>query len=162
MEALRHGLRLMAIAAGATALSAYLIGDVINEAYVDKNLPGIVMLALVTAFVFLVKALATYGHTVMLSRIGNRIIAVNQRRMFNALIKQNVAFFSRTALLGIHGAADHRRHRRKPRDQPAGHRDRPRSALADRPARGDGGARPDHVVLQPRRGAAGASSCCAR
>jgi ABC-type multidrug transport system, ATPase and permease components len=85
---------LMAIAAGATALSAYLIGNVINAAYVDKNLPGIIVLALVTAVLFLVKALATYGHTVMLSRIGNRIIALNQRQMFNALINQNIAFFS--------------------------------------------------------------------
>src|SRR6476661_2181550 len=85
---------LMAVAAGATALSAYLIGNVINAAYVDKNLPGIIVLALVTAVLFLVKALATYGHTVMLSRIGNRIIALNQRQMFNALINQNIAFFS--------------------------------------------------------------------
>src|SRR3954467_9478961 len=85
---------LMAVAAGATALSAYLIGNVINAAYVDKNLPGIIMLALVTAVLFLIKALATYGHTVMLSRIGNRIIALNQRQMFNALINQSVAFFS--------------------------------------------------------------------
>jgi len=85
---------LMAVAAGATALSAYLIGNVINAAYVDKNLPGIIALALVTAVLFLVKALATYGHTVMLSRIGNRIIALNQRQMFNALINQNIAFFS--------------------------------------------------------------------
>src|SRR6476620_2410115 len=85
---------LMAVAAGATALSAYLIGNVINAAYVDKNLPGIIVLALITAVLFLVKALATYGHTVMLSRIGNRIIALNQRQMFNALINQNIAFFS--------------------------------------------------------------------
>ncbi len=85
---------LMAVAAGATAFSAYLIGNVINAAYVDKNLPGIIALALITAVLFLVKALATYGHTVMLSRIGNRIIALNQRQMFNALINQNIAFFS--------------------------------------------------------------------
>ena len=51
----------MAIAAGATALGAYLIGNVINAAYVDKNLPGIIVLALVTAVIFLVKALSTYG-----------------------------------------------------------------------------------------------------
>ncbi len=43
---------------------------------------------------FMIKALATYGHSVLLSRIGNRIIALNQRRMFNALINQNVAFFA--------------------------------------------------------------------
>jgi ATP-binding cassette subfamily B protein len=85
---------LMAVAAGATALSAYLIGDVINAAYVDKNLPGIIVLAMVAAAIFAIKALATYGHTVVLSRIGNRIVAENQRRMFNALIQQNVGFFS--------------------------------------------------------------------
>ena len=85
---------LMAVAAAATALGAYLIGDVINAAYVDKNLPGIVVLALAAAVIFSIKAAANYGHTVMLSRIGNRIVAENQRRMFNALIQQNVDFFS--------------------------------------------------------------------
>ena len=85
---------LMGVGASSTALCAYLIGDVINAAYVDKNLGGIVSIAIVTAFIFLVKSLATYGHGVMLSRIGNRIIAMNQRRMFDALIKQSVGFFS--------------------------------------------------------------------
>jgi subfamily B ATP-binding cassette protein MsbA len=85
---------LMGLGAGCTALCAYLIGDVINAAYVDKNLAGIVSLAIVTAVIFLIKAIATYAHAVMLSRIGNRIIALNQRRMFDALITQNVAFFS--------------------------------------------------------------------
>ena len=85
---------LMGLGAGCTALCAYLIGDVINAAYVDRNLAGILSLALITAVVFLIKALATYGHAVMLSRIGNRIIALNQRRMFDALITQSVAFFA--------------------------------------------------------------------
>ena len=85
---------LMAVSAAATSLGAYLIGNVINAAYVDKNLPGIVLLAIATAVIFLIKALSSYGHAVMLSRIGNRIVALNQRRMFNALINQNVAFFS--------------------------------------------------------------------
>jgi ATP-binding cassette subfamily B protein len=85
---------LMAAAAAATALGAYLIGNVINAAYVDKNLPGIIVLALVTAVLFLIKALATYGQSVMLSRIGNRIVALNQRRMFESLIRQNLAFFA--------------------------------------------------------------------
>jgi ATP-binding cassette, subfamily B, bacterial MsbA len=85
---------LMGVGAGATGLAAYLIGDVINAAYVDRNLPGIIWLAIATAVIFLVKSLASYGHTVMLARIGNRIIALNQRRMFDALITQNLAFFS--------------------------------------------------------------------
>jgi ATP-binding cassette subfamily B protein len=85
---------LMAVAAGATSLSAYLVGHAINAAYVDKNLPGIIVVALATAVLFSIKALSNYGHSLLLSRIGNRIIALNQRRMFNALIDQNVGFFA--------------------------------------------------------------------
>jgi ATP-binding cassette, subfamily B, bacterial MsbA len=85
---------LMAIAAGCTAISAYLVGDVINQAYLNRNLPGILVLGAVTVVLFLVKGLATYGHSVMLSRIGNRIIADNQRALFAKLLKEGLGFFS--------------------------------------------------------------------
>jgi ATP-binding cassette, subfamily B, bacterial MsbA len=85
---------LMLIAAGSTALGAYLIGDVINQAYVHKNLPGIIILAFVTAVIFMIKAMATYGQALMLARIGNRIVADNQRRMFAKLLQHNVGFFA--------------------------------------------------------------------
>src|SRR5262249_41018309 len=85
---------LMGVAGAMTALGAYLIGDVINQAYVHKNLPGIFWLALATAAIFMVKALATYGSSLTMARIGNRIIADNQRRMFARLLQHNVAFFA--------------------------------------------------------------------
>jgi subfamily B ATP-binding cassette protein MsbA len=85
---------MMGVAAASTALGAYLIGNVINAAYVDKNLPGIIVLAFVTAGLFSLKGLATYGQAVLLARIGNAIVAQNQRRMFTALINQNIGFFS--------------------------------------------------------------------
>ena len=84
----------MAVAAAATGLSAYLLGDVINQAYVERSMSGIVALALLAAFVFIVKAAATYGHTLIMSWISNRIIAENQRRMFESLIRQNLAYFA--------------------------------------------------------------------
>jgi subfamily B ATP-binding cassette protein MsbA len=85
---------LMGIAAASTALGAYLIGDVINQAYVHKNLPGIIILAVVTAVIFMVKAMATYGQALTLARIGNWIIAENQRQMFAKLLQHNVGFFA--------------------------------------------------------------------
>ena len=84
----------MAVAAAATGLSAYLLGDVINQAYVERSMSGIVALALLAAFVFIVKAAATYGHTLIMSWISNRIIAENQRRMFESLIRQNLGYFA--------------------------------------------------------------------
>jgi len=84
---------MMMVAAASTALGAYLIGDVINQAYVHKNLSGIIILALVTAALFTIKGLATYGQALMLARIGNRIIAENQRRMFARLLQHDIGFF---------------------------------------------------------------------
>jgi ATP-binding cassette subfamily B protein len=85
---------LMAVSAGCTAFSAYLIGDVINQAYVHKNLAGIFILGGVTVALFTIKGIATYGHNVVLSRIGNRIVADNQRAVFDKLLSQGLGFFS--------------------------------------------------------------------
>ena len=85
---------LMAVSAACTAGSAYLIGNVINEAYINRNLPGIILLGGVTVLLFATKGLATYGHSVMLSRIGNRIVANNQRAVFAKLLNEGLRFFS--------------------------------------------------------------------
>ncbi len=85
---------LMALSAGTTAFSAYLLGQVINQAYVDKNIRGIIALSLVTIVIFIVKGAATYGHSVILSRISNAILANNQRRLFAKLMSESVGFFS--------------------------------------------------------------------
>ena len=85
---------LMGVSAGATAGSAWVLGQVINQAYVDKNVRGIVILSLVTIVLFALKGAATYGHTVILSKISNAILANNQRRLFAKLMSESIAFFS--------------------------------------------------------------------
>jgi ATP-binding cassette, subfamily B, bacterial MsbA len=99
-EALAHWPRyavafaLMAIAATATALTAYLLGTMTNEAYVNRNYHGIVVIGILAMGIFAVKGFATYGATVTLSSIGNRIIADSQRRMFNKLLQESIGFFA--------------------------------------------------------------------
>jgi ATP-binding cassette subfamily B protein len=85
---------LMGLAAAATALTAYLLGSMTNEAYVNRNYHGIVVIGLIAMAIFIVKGFATYGSTVLLSWIGNSIIADNQRRMFDKLLQQNIGFFA--------------------------------------------------------------------
>jgi ATP-binding cassette subfamily B protein len=85
---------LMAVSAATTAGSAYLLGKVINQAYVDKSVRGIAILSGVTVVIFIIKGLATYGHSVILSQISNAILANNQRRLFAKLMNESVAFFS--------------------------------------------------------------------
>src|SRR4029077_5807977 len=85
---------LMGVAAGATAGSAYILGEVINQAYIEKNVPGIAVLSGVTVLLLFVKGVATYGQTVILSKISNAILANNQRRLFAKLMSESIAFFS--------------------------------------------------------------------
>jgi ATP-binding cassette subfamily B protein len=85
---------LMAISAGATAASAWLLGEVINQTYVNRSINGIVLLSVAIIVLFTLKGAATYGHTVILSKISNAILASNQRRLFAKLMRENVGFYS--------------------------------------------------------------------
>src|SRR5262245_30758738 len=85
---------LMAVAAGATATATYVLGQVINQAYVDKNVAGIAMLSGVTVVLLFVKGVSTYGHMVILSKISNAILANNQRQLFAKLMNESIGFFS--------------------------------------------------------------------
>src|SRR6476661_8597530 len=87
-HALRHrklyitAFLMMGVAAACTALSAYLLGDVVNQAYVHRNFYALVLVGIAAFGIFALKGAATYGQQVIMMRIGNRIVADNQRHMF--------------------------------------------------------------------------------
>jgi ATP-binding cassette subfamily B protein len=83
----------MAIVAGSSTLSAYLLKPIINGLMVERDFRALRILAFTIAGLYLLKGLATFGQIVTLSRIGNRIIASVQERLFDRLMDQNVSFF---------------------------------------------------------------------
>jgi ATP-binding cassette, subfamily B, bacterial MsbA len=85
---------LMALAAGCTSVSAYLFGNMINEAYVNRNFAGIVALAAIVVALFSIKGFASYGQAVMMARVSARIVADNQRAMYQKLLNEGLGFFS--------------------------------------------------------------------
>jgi subfamily B ATP-binding cassette protein MsbA len=85
---------LMGVAAACMALSAYLFGHVVNEAYVNRDFRGLAILSGIVIAISLVKAAAGYGATLTLMRIGNGIVAANQRRMFAKLLTESLDFFA--------------------------------------------------------------------
>ena len=84
----------MAIGAACTAAIAFLIGRGINEAYVYRSFEGVAAVALASIAIFAIKGFSTYGQAVTLARIGNQIIAENQRRMFDKLLAQGAGFYA--------------------------------------------------------------------
>jgi ATP-binding cassette, subfamily B, bacterial MsbA len=85
---------LMGVVAAATAGATYVLGQVINQAYVAKSVPGITILSGVTVLLLFIKGVATYGHTVILSKISNAILANNQRALFAKLMSESIGYYS--------------------------------------------------------------------
>lgn len=85
---------LLGITAGCTAVFAYLMGHVVNEAFVYHDLAAIVGLCIVTILLFTVRGLASYGQAVTLARISNKIAAENQLRMVDKLLRKNLDYFA--------------------------------------------------------------------
>jgi ATP-binding cassette subfamily B protein len=84
----------MAVSAAGTASIAYLMGTIVNKAYVDRSFHAIVVIGLFTIVIFCARGAATYFQAVILSRVGNAIIAENQRKLFDRLMQQNLGFFA--------------------------------------------------------------------
>jgi ATP-binding cassette subfamily B protein len=85
---------LMGITAGCTSACAYLIGQGINDAYNQQDFPAVVRLGMLTAALFAAKGASTYGHTLVLARISNRIVAENQRKVFDKLLNESIEFIT--------------------------------------------------------------------
>jgi ABC-type multidrug transport system fused ATPase/permease subunit len=83
----------MAISASCISVSAYLLGSAINDAYVARNFRNVAVIAIGCMGLFALKGLAGYTQAVIMARVGNEITAENQSRMFDKLLRQDLAFF---------------------------------------------------------------------
>jgi ATP-binding cassette, subfamily B, bacterial MsbA len=86
----------MFIVAGTTALSAWLMKDVINKIFVERDQAAVIWLPFVVIVLYMAKGAATYFQEVTMARIGNRMIAETQKRMFSRVVSQDMAYFGRT------------------------------------------------------------------
>ena len=84
---------LMGVAAACTAIPVWMVKNIVNLANLYRDFRGVVVLGFAAAVIFAIKGAATYGQTVILSRIANHIIAQNQRRVFSKLLDESIGFF---------------------------------------------------------------------
>ncbi|MCD1634167.1 ABC transporter ATP-binding protein/permease [Martelella mediterranea] len=85
----------MLVVAGMTAMSAWIMKDIVNETVVSKDMNRMFMLAGGVAAIFIVKGIATYFQIVILSKAGNNIIARTQSSIFSRILQQDLNFFIR-------------------------------------------------------------------
>lgn len=86
---------LIFVAAGATAITAWLIKDVVNAIFVNKQAELIIPIFLFIFTVFVIKGASTYAQMVMSRKISNAMVADIQKRLFSHVIKQRISFFDK-------------------------------------------------------------------
>ncbi|MBW7912102.1 MAG: ABC transporter permease, partial [Alphaproteobacteria bacterium] len=84
---------LMMISAAMTGAMAKLMEPIIDKIFTQQRRDMLFPVAGMVLLVFVVRGLATYGHTVMMNRMAQRCIADMQRDMFAHLVYADLAFF---------------------------------------------------------------------
>ena len=102
---LTHGLRsqgpryavaivAMVVVAATAALTAWSMEHIVDALTTPENRSRVYGVALMVATIFAVKGAATYTQLVFLARAGNRIVAMQQERLYRKLLRQGVSFFN--------------------------------------------------------------------
>ena len=86
---------MMGLIALTTSLSAWIIGRIVDKIFVGRDLAAVWEITAAIVVIYTVKGLATYGQQVVMSRIGNNIVAEVQTRIFDQMLRMKVSYYSR-------------------------------------------------------------------
>ena len=86
----------MVVVAAMTSSVAWIMRYIVDAMTIPDSQGIVFMVALAVAAIFTVKGLATYVQVVSLTRAGNRIVATQQIRLYDKLLRQGVSFFNLT------------------------------------------------------------------
>ena len=84
------------VVAMTTAFTAWIMEDVINEAFAKKNADVLWWICIAILGAFILRGAASYGQAVILSKIGNNLVARYQHRLVEHLMALNVSWYSST------------------------------------------------------------------
>lgn len=83
----------MVITAGSTALLARLMEPAFDGVFIRKDRELLLLVPLALLVVTLIKGAATYGESVLMVWVGQRIISDLQKKLFGRLLRLDLAFF---------------------------------------------------------------------
>jgi subfamily B ATP-binding cassette protein MsbA len=84
----------MALAGGSTALRAWLMEPVLDRIFIARDSSLLLLLASAALALALIKGLADYADSVLMSRVGLRVITDVQNRLYARLIRADIAYFN--------------------------------------------------------------------
>jgi len=87
----------MGIAAASTALRAWLMEPVLDRIFIARDASLLFLLGGAALVLALAKGFTDYGQTVLMNRVGQRVIADIQKASFTRLIHADLAYFNATS-----------------------------------------------------------------
>ncbi|MFG1185865.1 ABC transporter ATP-binding protein [Xanthobacter aminoxidans] len=83
----------MGTMAACTAGLAYLMNDAVNAIFVHPTPAAVWAVSGIVMVLSIIKGASAYGQSITMARIGNRVVADNQKRAFDRLMLQDAAYF---------------------------------------------------------------------
>src|ERR1700733_6006013 len=87
----------MGVGAGSTALRAALAWPMLDRIFVGHQADLLLVIAGAAFALAIVKGFADYGETVLMSRVGQRVITDVQRALYARVIRADLAYFNANA-----------------------------------------------------------------
>ncbi len=88
----------MVLGAVTTGAAAWIMKDVVNEIFVDRNKAMILPISLFIVTVYLLKGAAAYGSSVIMTKIGTGVVADMQRRIVDKILSHDLQFHDRNTI----------------------------------------------------------------
>ena len=85
---------LIGIVSAATGAAAWLVRDIVNGVFAERNTGMIIPLVVAIVVVFTIRGLSTYFQIVLSQRISNSIVADIQVRLMRHILSQRLEFFT--------------------------------------------------------------------
>jgi len=87
----------MGVGAGMTGWLAAIVKPLVNNLAYSQGIAYHVRISITVLIIFVIGGLATYFHTVIMNRIGQRIVTNVQQQMYGHLLKSDLVFFHSNA-----------------------------------------------------------------
>lgn len=87
----------MALVAATTAVNAWLMQPVLDDVFLKRDETMLYLVPAAVLVIALIKGSATYGQSVLMNHVGQRIISTVQLNMFTHLMRSDLAFFHKTS-----------------------------------------------------------------
>lgn len=85
----------MGVVAAATAASAYLMKPVFDKVFLNKDGEALILIAVAVIIIFFLKGAASYGQTIIMSLIGQRIVTDMRNELYRKIQLQPLSFFTK-------------------------------------------------------------------